>query len=61
MIPVDLSANCEGWIYDSNGYGIQVLELRSQDPFSGSTPYLSAMLTGRGERGQNHSKVTRVN
>ena len=24
MIPVDLSANCEGWIYDPNGSGIQI-------------------------------------
>ena len=31
MIPVDLSANCEGWIYDPNGSGIQILGIRSQD------------------------------
>ena len=38
MIPVDLSANCEGRIYyDPNGSGIQILEIRSRDPFSGST------------------------
>ena len=37
MIPVDLSANCEGWIYDPNGSGIQILGIRSRDPFSGST------------------------
>ena len=37
MISVDLSANCEGWIYDPNGSGIQILGIRSQDPFSGST------------------------
>ena len=36
MIPVDLSANCEGWIYDPNGSRIQILGIRSQDPFSGS-------------------------
>ena len=33
MIPVDLSANCEGWIYDPNGSGIQILGIRSRDPF----------------------------
>ena len=37
MIPVDLSANCEGWIYDRNGSGIQILGIRSRDPFPGST------------------------
>ena len=37
MIPVDLSVNCEGWIYDPNGSGIQILGVRSRDPFSGST------------------------
>ena len=37
MIPVDLSANCEGWIYDPHGSGIQILGIRSRDPFSGST------------------------
>ena len=37
MVPVDLSANCEGWIYDPNGSGIQILGIRSRDPFSGST------------------------
>ena len=36
MIPVDLLANCEGWIYDPNGSGIQILGIRSRDPFSGS-------------------------
>ena len=35
MIPVDLSANCEVWIYDLNGSGIQILGIRSRDPFSG--------------------------
>ena len=43
MIPVDLSANCEGWIYDPNGSGIQILGIRSRDPFSGSTD-----MAGRG-------------
>ena len=37
MIPVDLSANCEGWIYDPNGSGIQIFGIGSRDPFSGST------------------------
>ena len=37
MIPVDLLANCEGWIYDPNGSGIQILGIRSRDPFLGST------------------------
>ena len=37
MIPVDRSANCEDWIYDPNGSGIQILGIRSRDPFSGST------------------------
>ena len=37
MIPVDLSANCEDWIYDPNGSGIQILGIRSRDPFLGST------------------------
>ena len=36
MIPVDLSANCEGWIYDLNGPEIQILGIRSRDPFSES-------------------------
>ena len=36
MIPVYLSANCEGWIYDPNGSGIRTLGIRSRDPFSGS-------------------------
>ena len=36
MIPVDLSANCEDWIYDPNGSGIQIFGIRSRDPFSGS-------------------------
>ena len=30
MIPVDLSANCEGWIYEPNGSGIQILVIRFQ-------------------------------
>ena len=33
MIPVDLSANCEGWNYDPNGSGIQILGVRSRDLF----------------------------
>ena len=37
MIPVDLSVNCEGWIYDPNGSGIQVFGIRSRGSFSGST------------------------
>ena len=37
MIPVDLSASCEGRIYDPNGSGIQILGIRSRDPFSGFT------------------------
>ena len=37
MIPVDRSANCEDRIYDPNGSGIQILGIRSRDPFSGST------------------------
>ena len=32
MIPVDLSANCEDWIYDPNGSWIQILGIRSRDP-----------------------------
>ena len=40
MIPVDLSAHCEGWMYDPNGSGIQILGIRSRDPFSGSTACL---------------------
>ena len=36
MITVDLSANCEGRIFDPNGSGIQILGIRSRDPFSGS-------------------------
>ena len=34
---MDLSAKCDGWIYDPNGSGIQNLGIRSRDPFSGST------------------------
>ena len=40
MIPVDPSANstnCESRIYDPNGFGIQILGIKSWDPFSGST------------------------
>ena len=37
MIPVDLSAYCEGRICDPNGSGIQILGIRSGDPFSEST------------------------
>ena len=37
MIPVDLSANCKGWMNNPNGSGIQILRIRSRDPFSGST------------------------
>ena len=40
MISVDLSANsanCEGRIHDPNGSGIQILGIRSRDPFSRST------------------------
>ena len=36
MIPVDLSANCEVWIYDPNGSRIQLLGIRSRDQFLGS-------------------------
>ena len=32
MIPVDLSANCEGRIYDPNGSGIQIPGFRFRDP-----------------------------
>ena len=38
MIPEDLSANCEDWTYDQNGSGIQILGIRSRDPFFLSTP-----------------------
>ena len=37
MILVDLSISYEGWINDPNRSGIQILGIRSQDPFSGST------------------------
>ena len=30
MIPVNLSANCDCWIYDPKGSGIQILGIRSQ-------------------------------
>ena len=45
MIPVDLSANCDGWIYDPNGSGIQILGIRSRDPFSGSTCLFGSLLS----------------
>ena len=51
MIPVDLSANCEGWIYDPNGSGIQILGIRSRDPFSGSTD-----MSGSGHQFHNGKK-----
>ena len=65
MIPVDLSTNCEDWIYDPNGSGIQFLGIRSRDPFSGSmdmsalqrffaflpTIFGSQVSMGRGGRG----------
>ena len=44
MISVDLSANCESWIYDPNGSGIQILGIRFRDPFSGSRD-MSAVCT----------------
>ena len=47
MIPVDLSANCEGWIYDPNGSGIQILGIRSRDPYSGSTGMYGKVQTGQ--------------
>ena len=31
MIPVDLSANFEGWIYDPNGSGSQILGINFRD------------------------------
>ena len=37
MIPVELAANYEGWIYGPNRSRIQILGIRSRDPFSGST------------------------
>ena len=39
---LDLSANCECWIYEPNGSGIQILGIRSRDPFSGSTDMSAA-------------------
>ena len=49
MISVDLSANREGRIYDPNGSGIQILGIRSRDPFSGSTD-MSGSYFARGFR-----------
>ena len=43
IIPVDLSANCEGWIYGPNGSGIQILGIRSRDLFSESTEMSAGM------------------
>ena len=37
MISVDLSVICEGLIYDPNQSWIQIIGIRSRDPFSGST------------------------
>ena len=45
MIPVDLSANCEGWIYDPSGSGIHILGIRSRGPFSGSTDISGCQVT----------------
>ena len=50
MITVDLSANCEGWIYDPNGTGIQIIEIRSRDPFSGSTDMSGPVTNDCGKR-----------
>ena len=47
MIPLNLLANCEGWIYDPNKSGILILEIRSQDPLSETTP-MSARQVWRG-------------
>ena len=33
MIPVDLSVNCDGRIYDPNGSGIQIIGIRSRIRF----------------------------
>ena len=48
MIPVDLSVNCESGIYDPNGSGIQLLGIRSRDPFSGSTDMSGSKNTSGG-------------
>ena len=45
MIPVDLSANREGWIYAPNGSVIHILGIRARDLFSGS-PDMSAPRQG---------------
>ena len=43
---------CEGRIYDPNGSGIQILGIKSRDPFSGSMawPCLFLPQLGRGSR-----------
>ena len=60
MIPVDLSASCEGRIYDPNGSGIQILGIRSRDPFLGSTdmsaPYTKIWVDDPAIRGEVSKK-----
>ena len=46
LIPVDLSANCESWIYDSKASGIQIFGIRSRNPFSGSTDMSGHNISG---------------
>ena len=62
MIPVDLSVNCGGGIYDSNGSGIHILGIRSRDPFSGSTDQCPKISFCLGVRVENSSpdKIARV-
>ena len=40
MIPVELSAIREGWIYDPNGSGIQILGSDPGDRFRDPCPHL---------------------
>ena len=59
MIPLDLSANCEGWIYDPKGSWIQMLGIRSRDPFSGSTD-MSVSGGGGGHPPPGRAKVAQT-
>ena len=47
MIPVDLSAKCEGRINDPNRSEIQILGTRSRDPSSRSTHSRTCLLAKR--------------
>ena len=50
MIPVDLTANCEGWdLTMTERIGIQTFGIKFRDTFSGSTHMTVPLLVYHGE------------